>query len=84
MKPKGKTIYVTWEQMQALFGCMELQLDQLLEDVGHTHWESVSDADDYKWSRNQLKQLNNINKKLNKAFNLKKENFWDWEAGLDD
>lgn len=78
MKPKGKSIHVTWDQMNGLFGCMELQLDQLLCDC-----EEGPDSEEYEWSRKQLKQLNAINRKLHKAFNIM-DHYEDWEGFLDE
>ena len=75
-KPKGKSIHVTWDQMNGLFGCMELQLDQLLQDC-----QEGPDSEYYEWSRKQLKRLNAINKKLHKAFNIMDQHA-DWEEFL--
>ena len=77
-KPKGKSIHLTWDQMNALYHAMGLMLDDL--------WEDVEDPEgfNYESSRKRLSNFNAINKKMCKAFNIM-DQYEDWEdrSGLD-
>ena len=70
--PKGKSIHLTWDQMNAIYQAMSLMLDDL--------WEDVEDPEgfNYEISKELLANFNAINRKMCKAFNIM-EQYQDWE-----
>ena len=73
--PKGKSIHLTWDQMNTIYTCLHSEVHGLYEMIEN---RDTVNADDLKWYFNRLRLMNQINKKMCKAFNIM-DQYEDWE-----
>ena len=73
--PKGKSIHLTWDQMNTIYTSLHSELDDLYDIIENP---DAIDTDGLKWTFNRLRLMNQINKKMCKAFNIM-DQYQDWE-----